>query len=494
MNATTPPVFDNSFASLPDQFYTRLSPTPVTQPGMIAVNDTLAGDLGLSASWLRSKAGEAMVSGNSLPPGTDALATVYAGHQFGGWNPQLGDGRALLLGEVITPGKDRYDLQLKGSGPTPYSRGGDGRSPLGPVLREYVVSEAMATLEVPTTRALAAATTGESVYRDRALPGAVLLRVASSHLRVGTVQYFASRQDKESLSLLINHAVHRHYPQRSEDKNPALALLESVIAAQARLIARWQALGFIHGVMNTDNMLLCGETVDYGPCAFMDGFRADMVFSSIDSGGRYAYNNQPSIGHWNLAALAQALLPILHEDQDKATALAQQAVNDYPALFGEAYRAAMAAKLGLVNWRDDDDTLIEDLLEQLALNKTDFTLAFRALSDLADPVSGTTKIDSVFEMPEHLSNWVQRWRSRTSEDEQSSADRQAAMYRANPAFIPRNHQVEQVIQAATRDENFEPFSELSRVLAAPFEFRETDAAFALPPEADEVVHQTFCGT
>ncbi|MEM8548249.1 MAG: YdiU family protein, partial [Pseudomonadota bacterium] len=438
MNALVAPIFDNSFARLSDQLFTRLPPTPVADPALIAVNAELASSLGLSAEWLASDAGIAMVAGNALPPGSDALAAVYAGHQFGGWNPQLGDGRALLLGEVVAPSGQRYDLQLKGSGPTPYSRGGDGRSPLGPVIREYLVSEAMATLGVPTTRALAAVTTGEPVYRERALPGAVLLRVASSHLRVGSMQYFAARRDIPSLELLVDHVLDRHYPEHSHSDTPALALLQAVIDAQAKLIAQWQSLGFIHGVMNTDNMLLCGETVDYGPCAFMDGFHPNTVFSSIDTGGRYAYSNQPGIGHWNLSALAQALLPLLDDDDESAVACAQAAVDRYPELFGQAYRQAMAAKLGLLEWRDGDDSLLEQLLEQLAVERTDFTLFFRALADAADPDSPARKVDHLFAIPEHIEAWMARWQQRIAEDEQSAAQRQRQMYLANPAFIPRN--------------------------------------------------------
>ncbi len=320
-----PVSFDNSYARLPERFYARQVPEPVAAPGPIRVNRELAARLGIDLDWLASDEGMRVVAGNAIPPGAEPMATVYAGHQFGGYNPQLGDGRAILLGEVLSPDGKRFDLQLKGSGPTPYSRGGDGRSPLGPVLREYIVSEAMYRLGVPTTRALAAVSTGDTVARDRFLPGAVLARVASSHIRIGTFEYFAARRDTEALQLLARHVIERHYPAAQHSDNPVLALLEGVIARQAQLIAQWQLLGFIHGVMNTDNMLICGETIDYGPCAFMDQFNPDQVFSSIDHGGRYAYRKQPGIAHWNLSCLAQALLPVLHEDQERAVELAQHA-------------------------------------------------------------------------------------------------------------------------------------------------------------------------
>ena len=306
--------FDNSYQQLPERFYSRLAPTPVSKPGPVRFNQSLAGQLGISADWLSSTGGIESLSGNRVPTGAEPIATAYAGHQFGNWVPQLGDGRAILLGEVIGPDGQRYDIQLKGSGRTPYSRGGDGRAPLGPVLREYIVSEAMAALGVPTSRALAAVSTGDAVYREGVLPGAVLTRVAQSHIRIGTFQYFYSRQDHEGLRLLADHVISRHYPEAAAAGNPVQALLEGVIAAQARLIAQWQLLGFIHGVMNTDNMLLSGETIDYGPCAFMDEFHPNRVFSSIDRQGRYAYSNQPGIAHWNLANLAQTLLPLMDED------------------------------------------------------------------------------------------------------------------------------------------------------------------------------------
>ncbi len=486
--------FDNSYATLPPGFYARLAPTPVDKPGLIRVNRPLAAYLGVDADWLASEAGVNCVAGNALPEGAEPIAAVYAGHQFGSYNPQLGDGRAILLGELIATDGRRFDLQLKGSGPTPYSRGGDGRSPLGPVLREYLLSEAMHRLGVPTTRALAAVTTGELVVREQPLPGAVLARVASSHIRIGTLEFFAARKDTRALELLVQHVIARHYPEAATAEKPALALLQGIVARQAALIARWQLLGFIHGVMNTDNMLLCGETIDYGPCAFMDTFNPEQVFSSIDRGGRYAYRNQPGIAHWNLSCLARALLPLLDEDREAAVTQAQAVINDFPGQFMDSHSAGMATKLGLTTLVDSDTALVEDLFALMADNGLDFTLTFRQLADLADPDSTAEKLSDDFPVPGVLTAWLQRWQARLADDTQSASQRQAAMYLANPAYIPRNHQVEAVIDAAQPGEDFEPFHLLLAALDAPHAYRHEDRHFAAPPAADEVVTQTFCGT
>ena len=487
--------FDNSYARLPGGFYTRLAPTPVTDPGPIRVNTALAESLGIDPDWLVSTEGTRVVAGNDVPQGADPIATVYAGHQFGSYNPQLGDGRAILLGEV--PGRDgnRRDIQLKGSGPTPYSRGGDGRSPLGPVLREYIVSEAMYKLGVPTTRALAAVTTGEQVAREEFLPGAVLARVASSHIRIGTFQFFAAGQKFDLLQLLLDHVIARHYPEAAASENPTLALLEAVVSRQAQLVANWQLLGFIHGVMNTDNMLLCGETIDYGPCAFMDDFHPDRVFSSIDHGGRYAYRNQPGIAHWNLSCLAQTLLPLLHDDRERALALAQEAIDAFPHQFLAAHTRGMAHKLGLVEITADDTTLVEDLLQLMAEHQLDYTLAFRRLADLADEATlESGGVSELFKIPDALLPWLARWQGRVAEDTMNSSERQACMYAANPAFIPRNHLVEEAIEAATKNGDFAPFQQLVDVLAQPYQYRDDLARYATPPEPHQVIRQTFCGT
>ena len=495
MNQATAPVnFDNSYARLPERFYSRLAPEPVSAPGHIRVNHPLAEFLGIDADWLASGEGVEVVAGNRVPDGADPIATVYAGHQFGSWNPQLGDGRALLLGEVVGGDGRRYDIQLKGSGRTPYSRGGDGRAPLGPVLREYIVSEAMFALGIPTTRSLAAVTTGDPVYRESALPGAVLARVASSHIRFGTFQYFAARQDREALMLLVDHAIERHYPQSADADNRPLALLEHVVTQLAELVARWQLVGFIHGVMNTDNMLISGETIDYGPCAYMDTFNAETVYSSIDHGGRYAYRNQPGIAHWNLAAFAQTLIPLMDADQDKGVALAQDVIDRFPNLFLDAHQRGMGAKLGLTLDGDEDESLVQDLLSLLTQAEADFTLAFRALADRAHPAGASSPIDELFQFGELFEPWLERWQARTESESASPAERQAVMYRANPIFIPRNHQVERAIRAAEDEGDFGPFHALVERLERPFDYDPADADYAVPPRPEQVVRQTFCGT
>jgi len=489
------PHFDNSFARLPARFYQLLAPTPVAAPAPIRVNRGLALELGLDPEWLAAPEGTAFLAGNSVVEGSEPLAAAYAGHQFGRFNPQLGDGRAILLGELRRADGRRVDLQLKGAGRTHWSRGGDGRSPLGPVLREYIVSEAMTALGVPSTRALAAVGTGEQVFRDRPLPGAVLARVAASHIRIDSFEFFSSRSDSEALEILARYTLERHYPGQAQADNPALALLQAAIQAQASLVSRWQLLGFIHGVMNTDNMLLSGETIDYGPCAFMDAFNPDTVFSSIDHGGRYAYRNQPAIAHWNLACLAQALVPILHEDSEQAVALAQAAVNTYSDQFLEAHTAGLKAKLGLFEDRLEDAALIEDLYTLMAAEATDFTLSFRRLADLASPdTAGDQDSGELYSLPPAFDSWLTRWRERLAAEAVDPRERQAGMYRASPIFIPRNHLVEAAISAATEQGDFAPFHRLVERLADPWTWRAEDRAFALPPGPEQRVYQTFCGT
>ena len=486
--------FDNSYSRLPARFYSRQIPEPVSAPSLIKVNDKLASELGIDPGWLKSTEGIATLAGNQVPAGASPLSAAYAGHQFGGWNPQLGDGRALLLGEVIAANGIRYDIQLKGSGRTPWSRGGDGRAPLGPVLREYLVSEAMAQLGAPTSRSLAAIISGDQVYRETALPGAVLTRVAQSHIRIGTFQYFSARGDREALELLLQHVLERHYPDSLEADNPALELLRQVINSQAELVTRWQLLGFIHGVMNTDNMLLSGETIDYGPCAFMDQFHPDTVFSSIDHGGRYAYRNQPSIAHWNLSCLAQCLLPLLDADEEAAVALAQTAIDAFPDRFLAAYLQGMNAKLGLRELRDGDRELGQELLSIMASEGMDFTLSFRRLAELACPDSDQAVVAGLIALPDALQPWLETWRARLAEEPVEPARRQAEMFRANPVFIPRNHLVEEAIAKATDQQDLGPFHKLLTVLEKPFTFVPELSDFALPPRPEQVVRQTFCGT
>ena len=484
------PRFDNSYAQLPERFYARQAPVPVANPALIRVNQRLAQGLGIDPQWLESEEGVNTIAGNHVPSGADPIATVYAGHQFGSWNPRLGDGRAILLGEVIGSDGERYDIQLKGSGITPFSRSGDGRAPLGPVLREYLVSEAMAALGIPTSRTLAAVTTGEPVYREQRLDGGVLVRVAKSHIRIDTLQYFASIQDQDALKLLIDHVIARHYPEAADSANPALAMFEGVMEKQAGLIARWQAIGFIHGVMNTDNMLLSGETIDFGPCAFMDGYDSTAVYSSIDHGSRYAYRNQPAIAHWNLACLVQTLLPFLDEDQDTAVELAQAALDTFPDRYVEAWFTNLRDKFGLASEEDEDKTLVQDFLDLLESGQHDFTLAFRRLSELAyegDDVS------ELFDFPESFDHWLSRWRERCAREAGDAKRRQQRMMAVNPAFIARNHLVERAISEAY-DGDFGFFHRLLERVENPFEYSTDDAELALPPTPEQVVQQTFCGT
>ena len=490
--------FDNSYARLPDRFFARLAPTPVVAPRLIRVNDGLARRLGLDPAALSSPEGVEILAGNRVPAGAAPLAMAYAGHQFGGWVPQLGDGRAILLGELVDGAGVRHDIQLKGAGRTPFSRMGDGRAALGPVLREYIVSEAMAALGIPTTRALAAVTTGEQVMRETPLPGAVLTRVAQSHVRVGTFQFFAARRDVEALRLLADHVIARHYPAAAGTERPYHALFEAVIARQAALVARWLLAGFIHGVMNTDNMSIAGETIDYGPCAFMDFYHPETVYSSIDHGGRYAYGNQSRAAQWNLACLGQALLPLLGDDETAAVRDAQAAIDTFPALFDAAWLKGVRSKLGLLEERTGDLELAQDLLRRMAENHADFTLTFRRLSDAIGAGSGDEGADDgpihgLFDDPAAFDGWAVAWRRRLAKEPRGDEDRRAAMRAVNPAFIPRNHLVEEVIGAAVGGD-FTPFEELLAVLARPYDDQPGAARYGLPPRADQVVHQTFCGT
>jgi len=486
--------FQNTYAALPANFFARVAPTPVAAPRLIKLNRPLALQLGLDPDRLDSPDGAEILAGKRIPDGADPIAMAYAGHQFGHFVPQLGDGRAILLGEVIDSDGVRRDIQLKGSGPTPFSRRGDGRAALGPVLREYIVSEAMAALGIPTTRSLAAVVTGESVRRETLLPGAVLTRVAASHIRVGTFQYFAARGDTEAVRRLADHVIGRHYPDAANADRPYYALLEGVIARQAELVARWLLVGFIHGVMNTDNSSISGETIDYGPCAFMDHYDPATVFSSIDEQGRYAYANQPRIALWNLTRLAECLLPLISEQQDQAIAEAQSALGDFSEKFDTAYQAGLRRKLGLFTARDEDAALAQDLLVAMSNNHADFTLTFRRLSDAAADPAADSEVRQLFEDPAAYDDWASRWRQRTGEEPQDPADRRIAMRAANPAFIARNHRVEAVIEAAVNRDDFAPFEELLAVLAEPYRDQPAFSGYADPPQPHQRVLQTFCGT
>ena len=478
--------FDNSYARLPERFYARLDPVPVAAPRLVRLNVALAEQLGLDPVALASQDGVDMLAGNRVAEGSLPLAQAYAGHQFGHFVPQLGDGRATLLGEIVGRDGRRRDIQLKGAGRTPFSRGGDGRAGLGPVLREYIISEAMAALGIPTTRSLAAVASGEIVYRETMLPGAVLTRVAASHIRVGTFQYFAARGDVEGVRLLADHAMARHYPGVDSYR----VFLEAVTGAQADLVAHWLLVGFIHGVMNTDNCSIAGETIDYGPCAFMDAYDPATVFSSIDQAGRYAYGNQPQIALWNLTRLAETLLPLLADAQDQAVEIAQEVLSNFGSRFQAAYLGGLGRKIGLADRQEGDDALAQDLLKRMFDNDADFTLTFRHLCDAAEGQAGDATVRSQFTNGAAYDEWAVAWRQRRAAGARLDSD---GMRGINPAFIPRNHIVDAALKAAER-QDFAPFQELVDVLARPFEDRPGLKKFALPAAEHERVTQTFCGT
>ena len=474
--------FDNSYARLPGRFFMRQAPVPVRAPELLLLNLGLAEELGLDADILQGEAGVAFLSGNAVPDRADPLAQAYAGHQFGGFSPVLGDGRAILLGEVLDRRGNRRDIQLKGSGLTGFSRpGSDGRAPLGAVIREFILSEAMHALGIPTTRSLAVVATGEPVRREAFLPGGVLTRVAASHIRVGTFQYFAARRDMEALSTLLDHAIERHFPQAGGP----VAFLDAVIASQARLVCRWLGVGFIHGVMNTDNTAISGETIDFGPCAMMDTFHPATVYSSIDHAGRYAYGRQAEILGWNLAQLATALLPLIDEDQDAALELAQASMERYPNRLREEWGKVFGAKIGLETQQEGDGALLTDLLQCMAENQADFTNTFRALA------SGDAR--EQFTDPAAFDQWERDWRDRLAREPEPE-DLQARLKRSNPAVIARNHRVEEAIAAALEGD-LAPTTRLIAALSRPFDdLPEADADLARPPTEDERVHRTFCGT
>ncbi|MBU1041956.1 MAG: YdiU family protein [Proteobacteria bacterium] len=492
--AKTPPSqgwnFDNTYARLPEIFHVRVNPVPVRAPKLALFNRPLAEALGLDAQALAPQdmaegAGAAVFSGNQLPEGAEPLAQAYAGHQFGHFT-MLGDGRAILLGEQLTPAGERFDIQLKGAGQTAFSRLGDGRAALGPMLREYLISEAMHALGIPTTRSLAVVTTGENVYREDALPGAVLTRVAASHIRVGTFQYIASRGDKEALRTLADYTLRRHYPELAGAENPHLALLRAVMERQAALVAQWLHVGFIHGVMNTDNMSLCGETIDYGPCAFLDTYAPDTVFSSIDQTGRYAFGNQPHMAQWNLARLAETLLPLLHADEHKAIALAEECLLSFAETFKRRWLSGMRAKLGLFTEEDGDLDLVKGLLDCLHDLHADYTATFR---DLA----AATQAETPAFASADCAHWQARWQDRLNRQPQSRDDARTLMLKHNPAVIPRNFFVEQALQAAVQNGDYDPLTRLLKALEQPFEDGPDQAAYRTPPPP-VTDYKTFCGT
>ncbi len=482
--------FDNSYARLPEVLFAHCSPTPVADPRLLLLNGVLAAELGLDVAALNSKDGAAVLSGNVLPEGAEPIAQAYAGHQFG-FPTMLGDGRAVLLGEQITASGQRRDIQLKGGGRTPFSRGGDGRAALAPMLREYLISEAMHALGIATTRSLAVLATGEPVYRESALPGAILVRTAASHLRVGTFQYAAGQDDKALLETLVDYALERHFPGLQDPDsqgadNPALALLDAVMERQVALVVSWMRVGFIHGVMNTDNVTLSGDTIDYGPCAFMDAYDPATVFSSIDHQGRYAYGNQPVIAQWNLARFAETLLPLIDADKERAVALANQRIEDFATRYERQWLAMMRAKLGLFDEHPQDAALVTELLGWMQRRRMDYTNTFRDLIGGGRPAG----VDG----DDEFHDWQQRWRQRLTRQPRTEADGYELMRRNNPAIIPRNHQVERVLQAAAVEGDRKPIAAFVEALAAPYRDRAADDPYRQPPNADEEVQQTFCGT
>lgn len=474
--------FDNSYATLPGELFTRSRPEPVSEPRLFIFNRELATTMGLKVEALDSADGAAIFSGNKIPEGAEPMAQAYAGHQFGHFT-MLGDGRAILLGEHIAPTGARSDVQLKGSGRTVYSRRGDGRAALGPMLREYIISEAMHALGIPTTRSLAVVTTGEQVLREEALPGGILARVASSHIRVGTFEYAARLGDLRILRALADHTLSRHYPDLEQAQNPYLEMLRAVIERQAALIAQWLQVGFVHGVMNTDNMALSGETIDYGPCAFLDAYDPAKVFSSIDHHGRYAFGNQPQIAQWNLARLAETLLPLLDPNPDRSLSLASEAIEAFTGIFRSHWLSGMRAKLGLVGVEPEDAALVEDLLDWMRKNRADYTSTFRALSPSLPPATGKPFLE-----------WYGRWIQRLERQSLSNKEVEQMMRKANPAFIPRNHRVEEALAAAVVNNDPAPLSRLLEVLDRPFAHRPELSDFAAPPPAGGEEYRTFCGT
>ena len=487
--------FDNTYAALPERFYIYKNPTPVTTPNLVYMNESLSKNLGIDPNYLKSKDGIHVLSGNNIAKGSQPISMVYAGHQFGHWVPKLGDGRAVLLGEVMDLDNKRFDIQLKGSGPTPFSRNGDGRAWIGPVLREYIVSEYMHAVGIPTTRALAVVSTGEDVFRETKLPGAVLTRVARSHVRVGTFQYFASTSDLEAIKVLADYIINRDYNDLLIDKNPYLSLLESLIKRQAKLVAEWMGVGFIHGVMNTDNMSIVGDTIDYGPCAFMDSFSEDMVFSSIDQMGRYSYKNQPYIANWNLMCFANTILPLIDINEKRAIKVAQEKIDSFSSIFEDAWCDVFRKKIGLKTKKANDVLLAKELLNLMEYSKSDFTKTFRALSflNLKTDDNYLKEFYGQFINKDSIDKWLEKWKIRQSLDSSNIKSAQLLMMKSNPVYIPRNHIIEKIISSALYD-NYKPFYEFMNIITNPYKELIDKPNYASPPKPDEIVSETFCGT
>lgn len=478
--------FDNSYTYLPASFYSRVEPALVPAPKLVKLNESLASDFGLNIDALKSQEGVDILSGNKIPEGAKPIAQAYAGHQFG-YFTMLGDGCAILIGEHITPRGERFDIQLKGSGLTPYSRSGDGKAVLGPMLREYIISEAMHALGIPTSRSLGVVTTGESIYRQTFQPGAVLTRVAASQIRVGTFQYVYAWDSRENLRILADYTIKRHYPDIADEPDSYLLFLRETIKRQAFLISKWMLVGFIHGVMNTDNVAISGETIDYGPCAFMDIYDPDTVFSSIDIYGRYAYSNQPAIAQWNLTRFAETLLSLLHEDKDKAYKMVEDEVSQFSSIYKENWISGMRAKLGLFNKETGDESLIESLLNMMHAHKADFTNTFRALT------LGAPQETALADVPE-FNQWLEKWQERQKRQRESKEAIRELMKKSNPAVIPRNHRVEAALEAAAEREDFSIMEELLEVISEPYAYSEKQAEYAKLPETPDCQYRTFCGT
>lgn len=477
---------DNSYTHLPESFFTRLNPTSVRSPKLIIFNHSLATSLGLNVQALQNDYGVDMFAGNKIPQGALPLAQAYAAHQFGHFT-MLGDGRALLLGEQITPKGERFDIQLKGSGRTPYSRGGDGRAALGPMLREYIISEAMDGLGIPTTRSLAVVTTGESIIRETEEPGAILTRVASSHLRIGTFQYASAWCTVDELRALADYTLKRHFSEYNGNENQYLFLLKEVIKKQAELIAKWQLVGFIHGVMNTDNMTISGETIDYGPCAFMDAYDPATVFSSIDRRGRYAYGNQPYIAAWNLTRFAETLLPLIHDNEEEAVKIAEETISKFGDLYHSKWMEGMRSKLGIFNEELEDKALVIELLDIMQKNNADYTNTFRALTF-------DNRSDIVMNDTSEFTQWYENWQERLKRQSQSKDSSHQLMKDSNPAIIPRNHRVEEALEAAVKQSDYSVMEKLLNVLSNPYAHSPEQEDYSMPPGPSKEPYITFCGT
>ncbi len=484
--------FDNSYSCLPEEFFQRINPVPVRAPKLIIFNNNLGKHLGFDINQTNDNYAQ-IFSGNIIPNGASPIALAYAGHQYGNFVNQLGDGRAVLLGEVTDLNEQRYDIQLKGSGQTQFSRRGDGRSPLGPVVREYILSEAMHSLNIPTTRSLAAVSSGEQVYRDTSLPGAILTRVAKSHIRIGTFEYFASLKQLKNLKTLSDYTIDRHYPEVKSSKNRYLSLLNAVSNKQAELIAHWMSIGFIHGVMNTDNTSIAGETIDYGPCAFMDTYDPSTVFSSIDHHGRYSFGNQPHIIEWNLACFATCLIPLIDEDPSKANKQAGEIIKDVSVKINKAIMDKMRQKIGLSSEQKTTHQLLEKLLKIMLDNQSDYTLTFRYLCDVLGE-KGDSKFKEQFTTQDEISKWLVEWQLCINNQGQSKEKIYQSMRLVNPAFIPRNHLIERIIKAAVDHDDYSEMKALSSILSNPYKEQNVDFDYINPPEPSEKVYQTFCGT